>query len=244
MTSLQLIHSSPSLVPFHLLRDVFRSVPEMNPVITQVSKASAALSGIRFTKEPRRGSPANKMPEFNLPKRAELSPVDLINISSVMNYDKLLEVTIDKGHLPLLEELMSMESLQNKVCDMAARAGKLEVLKFARAKGYSFGEFTCVEAAIGGQLEVLKWLHEQGCPWDKMTCSFAAAGGNLEVLKWLREQGCPWDEDTCSYAARGGHLEVLIWARLHECAWDIGFCLYGAKRFRQDKVIEWIETHT
>jgi len=28
----------------------------------------------------------------------------------------------------------------------------------------------CSLAARGGKLEVLKWLHNTGCPWDSMTC--------------------------------------------------------------------------
>ena len=50
---------------------------------------------------------------------------------------------------------------------------------------------TCEIAAKNGHLEVLKYARENGCPWDEWTCSFAARNGHLEVLKWARENGCP-----------------------------------------------------
>ena len=49
----------------------------------------------------------------------------------------------------------------------------------------------CRLAAEEGQLEILKWLRANGCPWDEWTCSIAAYRGHLEVLHWLRENGCP-----------------------------------------------------
>ena len=52
----------------------------------------------------------------------------------------------------------------------------------------------CKYAAEGGCLSVLKWARAQGCPWDEWTCAEAAYNGHLAVLQWARAQGCPWDE--------------------------------------------------
>ena len=68
-------------------------------------------------------------------------------------------------------------------------------------------------AAEGGHLVVLKWLRANGCPWNEYTCTSAAKGGHLDVLKWARANGCPWDKETCAFAAEGDHLAVLKWAR-------------------------------
>jgi len=73
-----------------------------------------------------------------------------------------------------------------------------------------------VHARGEGRLEVLRWARARDCPWDERTCAWAAKGGHLDVLKWLRPF-CPWDARTCSYAAERGHLEVLRWARDHGC---------------------------
>jgi len=48
---------------------------------------------------------------------------------------------------------------------------------------------TCAMAASAGNLEVLKWARENGCQWDQSTCAYAAAGNHLEVLQWARENG-------------------------------------------------------
>ena len=78
----------------------------------------------------------------------------------------------------------------------------------------------CSTIALRGDLEILKWARANGYPWNEWTCSYAAEGGYLEILKWARGNGCPWDESTCSNAAQGGHLEVLKWARDNGCPWD------------------------
>jgi len=30
---------------------------------------------------------------------------------------------------------------------------------------------------------MLKWVRAKGCPWDEWTCAMAAQGGHFEVLK-------------------------------------------------------------
>ena len=75
----------------------------------------------------------------------------------------------------------------------------------------------CMKAARDGRLEVFKWARARGCQWDYWTCAQAAGGGNLEVLQWARENGCEWDWNTCARAAEGGHLVVLRWARANGC---------------------------
>ena len=47
---------------------------------------------------------------------------------------------------------------------------------------------------------MLKWARANGCPWNEFTCECAAENGHLEVLKWARANGCPWDADTCANA--------------------------------------------
>jgi hypothetical protein len=113
-------------------------------------------------------------------------------------------------------------SYQERLCQAAARSGKLEELKVLRANGTPWDRSTCWTAAIGGHLEVLQWVHANGCPWDERTCWGAANGGHLEVLQWARANGCPWSGETCEFAAKGGDVEVLRWA----CA---NGCPYGEK---------------
>ena len=43
---------------------------------------------------------------------------------------------------------------------------------------------TCQIAARDGNLECLKYAHEIGCPWDKETCTQAALNGHLDCLSF------------------------------------------------------------
>ena len=102
-------------------------------------------------------------------------------------------------------------------CELAAKEGYLDLIKWARANGCPWDAWTCTYAAEHGHLEVLQWARTNGCPWDEWTCSRAAEGGHLEMLQWARTNGCPWSQYTCHEAARGGHLEVLQWAISNGC---------------------------
>ena len=77
---------------------------------------------------------------------------------------------------------------------------------------------TCVNlAAREGRLRVLRYLRSEGHAWNHRTCAAAARGGHLECLVYARENGCPWDEFTCMAAAEGGHLAVsYTHLRAHE----------------------------
>ena len=134
-------------------------------------------------------------------------------------------------------------------CSGAARAGRLEALKFLRGLDppCPWGEKTCTYAAERGHLEVLKWLRAQDppCPWDDRTCAEAAREGHLDVLKWARSQNppCPWNDSTCSQAAGGGRLESLEWARSQDppCPWRRPKCRKKAWEGDHEHVVEWID---
>jgi hypothetical protein len=88
----------------------------------------------------------------------------------------------------------------------------LNVMKWARGRGYPLYEATCANAAHEGHFHVLEWLRKKKCPWDRRSCNSAACGGQLEILKWLRKEGCPWDSSNCcTNAAYYGHLSVVVW---------------------------------
>jgi hypothetical protein len=98
------------------------------------------------------------------------------------------------------------------ICNVAAREGSLECLRYARKSGCPWTVWTCMIAACVGSLECLEYAHENGCPWNEWTCNRAAEAGYLECLKYAREHGCPWDEWVCAWAAEAGSLECLKYA--------------------------------
>src|SRR5271156_2108265 len=50
----------------------------------------------------------------------------------------------------------------------------------------------CELAARDGYLNLIKWARANGCPWNESTCGYAAWAGHLEVLQWAHANGCPW----------------------------------------------------
>ena len=95
--------------------------------------------------------------------------------------------------------------------DAAASVARAEMVRRV-LEGQALDEFErgiCKYAAGGGCLSVLKWARAQGCPWHEWTCEYAAKNGHLAVLQWARAHECPWNESTCTEAARNGHLAVL-----------------------------------
>ena len=152
----------------------------------------------------------------------------------------------------------SGESNRGKFCAHAARRGWLNLLRWARGMGASWGEYqydacseaarsgdvatlewvvgngaprsdqVCWAAAFEGHLEVLEWARSNGQPWDEQACAEAARGGHIKVLKWLRDNGAPWDSTACSSAAAAGHIDVLAWLRENGAPWDESTCRRAA----------------
>ncbi len=132
-----------------------------------------------------------------------------------------------------LNERQIPHSVQKRLCELAARNGRLETLQWALANGCPWGKKTCSVAAHFGQLAILQWAHASGHSrddrlWDEQECAGAAINGHLKVLQWLRANGCPWDARTCAAAAWGGYFEILQWARANDCPWDADTCAEAA----------------
>ena len=111
-----------------------------------------------------------------------------------------------------------------KLCEISAKIGSLNTLKWARDHGcvWTLGNLsgTADEAAGNGHLHVLQWARANGCPWNGQVCTQAARRGHLHVLQWARANGCQWNIWTCSAAASEGHLDILEWARSKGCLWS------------------------
>lgn len=145
-------------------------------------------------------------------------------------------------------------------CTALAGEGRLNVLRWALAKGHRWDSSTCGAAAGGGHLSVLAWPRSMGCWWGESTCAEAAGGGHFELLKWAREHGCscpfgcgaaatkgdlglranevPWGILISHAAAREGRLEILRWAKEQGCRMD-SQVLDEALRGGQIEVLKW-----
>lgn len=154
------------------------------------------------------------------------------------------------------------------LCTWAAEAGRVDLLEWARTRGWPWSAETCAYAALNGHLDALQWARENGCAWDSRTCGAAAQKGHLAVLQWAWERNAPWDrvwscaaaayggqlnilrwarlngglewdEQLCAAAANGGHLHVLQWARAHGCHWNEDTCA-GAAHGGHLEVLKWL----
>ena len=108
-----------------------------------------------------------------------------------------------------------------RLCEAAARTGKLEELKVLRKNDTPWNASTCLSAAKGGHLEVLQWVHANGCPWDEKNLAclmlFIATRKSDEVkVRALIETGADVNRSvvyrfaTPLYiAARNGHEAVV-----------------------------------
>ena len=97
--------------------------------------------------------------------------------------------------------------------DPAPLARLLEIMARLRDResGCPWDQATCRAAAKAGHLEVLRWARENGCPCDKRTCANAAQGGHLGVLRWAFDHGCPCNDRTLAIAR--GRWPHERWAR-------------------------------
>jgi hypothetical protein len=114
-------------------------------------------------------------------------------------------------------------------CNMAAKKGHLECLKYLHENGCECDSDTSKMAAFNGHLECLKYAHKNGCKWFSLTCQYAAYNGHLECLKYAHKNGCKWYSNTCRNAAENGHFECLKYAHENGCKWNSNTCAFAAK---------------
>ena len=49
-------------------------------------------------------------------------------------------------------------------------------------------------AAQAGHLHIIQWARENGCEWNEDTCKGAVKAGHWDVAKWCMENGCACSE--------------------------------------------------
>jgi hypothetical protein len=71
----------------------------------------------------------------------------------------------------------------------------------------------CDVAARKGELEILKWATESGCMYHSYDiCKIAVIHGHLNVLLWAITKGGIWRSRFTNIAIDQGHLVILLWA--------------------------------
>ena len=135
----------------------------------------------------------------------------------------------------------------------AVAGGKLEIVKWMSQKlTFEPTQEHCDLAARRGHLEVLKWLREKGVPWEKFTLeeALSADGDRSETLKWAIRNGCPFGIDEMRVAASCKHFGVLkLMYKMMMASnpvvadeWDPSFCVETA-RSGNARMLEWLRNH-
>lgn len=187
------------------------------------------------------------------------------------------------GHIHVLEWLLEINyPISRRGYFHATRTGSVDVFKWLLEKNIEMGgEYMCQVAASAGQLDMLKWLRAEGYHWDKSVCSSAVSKSHVDVLKWAIENGCPYDLGECidqisraynygkikpnaqrdletvqylhdlgcrfdrpvlcARAAALGNLEMLKSLRKYGCPWDTITCKYA--RRSDPRMIKWIHAN-
>lgn len=135
-------------------------------------------------------------------KSAELGRIDFLTTllaleSDCKEFTELTEAAIKHGQLDCLKYLIEQGCVwPPNACEIAARFGHLEVLRFAReSQQHCCCNTTCAAASEMGHLACLQYAAEnpQNCQCDIRrsvdACEKAAKYGHLECLKYAYEKG-------------------------------------------------------
>lgn len=162
---------------------------------------------------------------------------------SPVKLSEMVDDTVKSGNLENLQWLHNnhLFSSYSDSLSIAAREGKLDIIKWLVNAGAPLTKFIFEEAACSENLQVMKWLKRKKCPWDRYTFANAASVGNLQVLEWLLQNGCPWDSDTFTSAAIAGNLQTMEWLFKNNCPYESrNHCLHSPL---QDDVKNWLGQH-
>lgn len=92
--------------------------------------------------------------------------------------------------------------------EWAVEGGHLRAVRHLRcAKRLPWDSTVCAVAARYGKLQILKWAHRQGCPWDASVCESLVTRRDLHGLVWARKHGCPWDRAASLHQAQASLAE-------------------------------------
>jgi len=145
---------------------------------------------------------------------------------------------------------------EGKMYNYAARHGRLDVLEWCKANGFTWDILDALErAAKGGHTAVMDWLCNErkrigSYPGDDdleswykyMMVTIAARRGHVHILQWLADHDYALHGEVCEAAAQKGHQHVLCWLRARGCPWDARCCAAAASRGDIDMLL-WLRAN-
>lgn len=92
---------------------------------------------------------------------------------------------------------------------VAAEAGHIDCLDYAREHGYAWDSITTELAAQEGHLSTLVHAHRGGCPMTSQCIDAAMKGGHLSCVRYANQNGCDWSEDSLIMAIKNNEVECF-----------------------------------
>lgn len=130
-----------------------------------------------------------------------------------------------------------------RVCDLLARRGHFDALKWAYSASYPLGSEIAEHVVKIGRLDMLQWILE--IPGSKVFISdlsrTAVENGHFHILIWLHEHGLGNTKDpaVCSTAAQEGYFEILKWLRENKYDWN-SFATRAAAEQGHLEILQWL----
>jgi hypothetical protein len=162
----------------------------------------------------------------------------------VLDQQKCLEYYVSLGNLSALKYLENLNFFFTpELCNTAAMAGQLDVLKFLLEHGCTPSIVSSYLAADKGHLDVLKYslqcIKTKICKLsdtqESKLFSSAATHGHLHIVKYLHENGYKWNFSTLTSAAEGDHFGVFKYAVENGCP------LGADPSFGDVKILEYLQ---
>lgn len=163
------------------------------------------------------------------------SPRYTAELAAQANQFSVLRWAISAGYYP--DECVD-------ICKFAARNGNLQMLEWAKSRGYTLNKYVAVAAARGGHAEVFMYLVDK-CPVENTRVIAAAMkGGNIEILEYLKcLRGRFRYNNGLSpyYPTIFKHISVatFAWSCVNGLKLDL-YILCAAIRVKRQDIVEWI----
>lgn len=126
----------------------------------------------------------------------------------------------------------------------AAKAGKLDAVKFLHYSRFIKSWDAITEAAGEGHLEVVQWLLQHRKDLDLAhTMDRAAAKGHLDIVKFLHANGCACTTKAMDEAAERDDMEMVEWLHANRTAGCTSDALNAAAGNGDLGMVEWIIAH-
>ncbi len=146
----------------------------------------------------------------------------------------LVDLAVIHDQMPFIDFLLTQNAYEEKdekmVCALAAKYGRLQILKCIRETyDFAWDKWACYNAASEGHLSILRYLHKHKCPLDADATIMAAKNGFLDCLQYLVKKGCEISSNALFEAVKHGHYHCVVFLREHHGPWMANLMTTAAK---------------